>query len=564
MKILGVILARGGSKSIHKKNICDVRSYPLISYTIFAALESKYIDTLIVSTDDEEIATTAKIYGANVPFMRPEALSGDLVTSADALRHAVLETERIYDILYDYVIELPCVAPLRTGKHIDEAIEKIIACDCDSVISMACTGEKHPIRLKKIINDQIVDFCNEYPEPKSGTRRQDLKPDSYIRNGAIYLMKRDVIVNQKNRHGEDSRPYIMDPAISLNIDEPQDLSLAEFLIDKGLCNNFPGELVKNIVVTTPLHFMEDCRSKLREIGNCTFIERPSKEEFIKNIKNAHILVTQPCPKFTLNEETLGQAEDLYLIATTSTGTNHIDKEYCEAMGIDIVCLRDNIKTQEITASSEFTFCLILSLVRKVRMAIDSMNNSVWREAEDWCRGYELAGKTLGIIGFGRIGSNNARYAHAFNMGVIAYDPYVVIDKDYVVQKNSYSEVLKEADIVMVSVHLNNETRSMVSSEWFDMMKKGTYFINTSRGEIVDESALLRNLQSGKLAGAGVDVITDEFESDKSKHPLVQYARQHTNLLLTPHIAGITYDSERKAALITIENIENYIKVNQQQ
>ena len=239
MIILAVILARGGSKGIPKKNIFPLAGHPLIAYSITAALQSKLVTDLVVSTDSDDIADAAREYGAEIPFQRPVELGGDKVPSVDALVHAVLETERVYGKRYDYVVELPCVAPLRDAGHVDAALSKLIETGCDSVISMANTGEKHPIRLKKIVNDQIFDFCAEYPEPKIGSRRQDLKPPSFIRNGAIYSMRRDVLFEYHSRHGEDSRPYVMPIEKSVNIDERIDLLFAEFLIERGYCDNHP-------------------------------------------------------------------------------------------------------------------------------------------------------------------------------------------------------------------------------------------------------------------------------------------------------------------------------------
>lgn len=241
IKVLGVILARGGSKGIPKKNIYPICGHPLIGYSITAALNSKYVSDLVVSTDSEEIAKVARIYGAITPFIRPDSLSGDIVPSVDALRHAATEVEKTLKGSYDYIIELPCVAPLRDCTHIDGALEKLHNTGCDSVISVVNTGEKHPIRLKKIVDGQIVDFCKEYPEPAVGSRRQDLKPKSYVRNGAIYAMTRETLIDNCSRHGCDSRPYIMSTSKSINIDEPLDMKLAEFFISGGYCNNHPTE-----------------------------------------------------------------------------------------------------------------------------------------------------------------------------------------------------------------------------------------------------------------------------------------------------------------------------------
>ena len=237
--VLGVILARGGSKGIPNKNIYPLNGHPLISYTIAAALKSGILERLVVSTDSKEIATVAKKHGAEVPFMRPEELSGDEVPSNEALQHAVKESEKFYGTTFDYVVETPCVAPLRDHDDIKNAVSKLMDTDADSVISVTQMQDKHPVRMKRIVGDMLEDFCSEYSEGESGSfRRQDLEP-CFIRNGAIYSMKRDTIVLHCSRWGNVIRPYIMPEERSVNIDTTMDLKLAEQLISEGRCNNNP-------------------------------------------------------------------------------------------------------------------------------------------------------------------------------------------------------------------------------------------------------------------------------------------------------------------------------------
>lgn len=226
--ILGVTLARGGSKGIPKKNIYPVNEKPLISYTIEAALKTKLFSPYIVSTDSQEIADVAESYGAAIPFLRPTELSGDTVWSRDALKHAVLECERIYDIKYDWVVELPCVSPLRNSQHIFDAVNILTTGDYDSVTSVAQMQDKHPVRMKRIVNGMLQDFCKEFPEGE-GSRRQDLEP-CYIRNGAIYAMTRDCIVNDFSRHGKKCYAFVMDDDSSVNVDTMHDLKLAEIIL----------------------------------------------------------------------------------------------------------------------------------------------------------------------------------------------------------------------------------------------------------------------------------------------------------------------------------------------
>lgn len=234
-KVLGIILARGGSKSVPRKNIKPLCGVPLIGYTIQEGLKSKYITRLVVSTEDTEIAEVAKKCGAEVPFVRPAELATDTASSKACLQHAVSFMEDLEGEKYDYIIELMVTNPLKIVEDIDTALEKLFETDADSVIGVVQLFDHHPLRIKKIVDDRIVDFC--LPEPNEA-RRQDLKPDAYIRNGSIYAMKRDVLMVQDRRYGtENSRPYYFPPERSVNIDSLEDWFVAEYRFKEQLNNN---------------------------------------------------------------------------------------------------------------------------------------------------------------------------------------------------------------------------------------------------------------------------------------------------------------------------------------
>lgn len=229
-RILAVILARGGSKGVPRKNIRPINGHPLIAYTIAEARRCPMINRLIVSSDDDEIRTVAVMYGAEAPFARPAALANDTATSVDGDRHALEWAERDEGRAYDIVIGLPCTNPLRDAGDITAALEKMIATGADSVIGVSRLDDHHPIRIKKIEDDRIRDFClPEIPE----TRRQDLKPDAYIRNGSIYAAKRDLILRGIRYGTAESRPHIMPLERSVNVDSELDLMLIELLLQRS-------------------------------------------------------------------------------------------------------------------------------------------------------------------------------------------------------------------------------------------------------------------------------------------------------------------------------------------
>ena len=232
INILGLTLARGGSKSVLRKNIKPIAGIPLISYTIEEALKSKLLSRYIVSTDDKEIQKVAIESGAEAPFLRPSEYSTDSASSVAAMQHAVNWVEKQDGIKYDYVVELMCTNPMKTVADIDASIEKLIRTNADSVIAVHMLEDHHPARIKKIIDDKIVNFCiPEIPE----SRRQDLKPEAFIRSGSIYALKRNYLMLEGKRYGSDnSRPYILPPERSVNIDTEIDFMIAELMITNSI------------------------------------------------------------------------------------------------------------------------------------------------------------------------------------------------------------------------------------------------------------------------------------------------------------------------------------------
>lgn len=228
--ILGLTLARGGSKSVPRKNIRPLAGTPLIGYTITEALKSRFITRYIVSTDDEEIRQVAIECGADAPFLRPQEFSTDQASSVSAMQHAVNWVEQHEGVKYDYIVELMCTNPMKSVLDIDASIEKLISTDADSVIAVHQLDDHHPARIKKIIDDKIVDFCiPEIPE----SRRQDLKPDAYVRSGSIYALKRDYLMVDGKRYGSvESRPYVLPQERAVNIDTEIDFIVAEELITR--------------------------------------------------------------------------------------------------------------------------------------------------------------------------------------------------------------------------------------------------------------------------------------------------------------------------------------------
>jgi len=231
MRILAVTLARGGSKGIPNKNMYDINGRPLLYYTINEVKKSKYITDYFVSSDSDDILKYSKLQGCNT-IKRPDELASDEASSADALLHALdiasVAGRHKYSLQdpYDLIVEIMATNPLKTVEDIDAVIEKLVQTKADSVVSVVQVQDHHPSRLKYIQDDQLKDF---YPEPTE-SRRQDLTPNAYIRNGSIYATTIESFRTHKRRLGPDTRPYIMSEDHTVNIDRLMDLHLAEIII----------------------------------------------------------------------------------------------------------------------------------------------------------------------------------------------------------------------------------------------------------------------------------------------------------------------------------------------
>lgn len=244
--------------------------------------------------------------------------------------------------------------------------------------------------------------------------------------------------------------------------------------------------------------------------------------------------------------------NLQFIACPTTGLNHIDLEHAEHNKIQIFSLKGAVDfLQQITATSELCWGLILALSRKIPTSFDSVKAGEWDR--DRFISNELQRKTIGIIGLGRLGKKIADYARAFDMTILACDP---------VQSNTphvtwctLQELLLQSDIVTLHADYTAENENMIDKKAFATMKNDAIFINTARGDLVEETALLNALNNKHIAGAALDVVRAEHHTDKTSYKaLITYAQNHDNLIVTPHIGGVTYESQHKTAHFVVDNL----------
>ncbi len=296
---------------------------------------------------------------------------------------------------------------------------------------------------------------------------------------------------------------------------------------------------------------------LKEIGSVGFYDPSDGPDRYEQIT---IIISRLA--YYLDRTFLWKFPMIKVIATPTTGLNHCDLNYCNSHGIKIISLRgESDFLRQVTATAELSFALMLNLVRAIPASIASVvHDHKWNR--DKFRGRELKSLTLGILGFGRLGRQMAFYAKTFGMSVLASDPSIQLSvlESCQVTGCSKKELFEQSDIVSLHVNYDETNHNLVSTDEFSAMKLGSYFVNTSRGELVDETALLKALSTKHLAGAALDVLADEQNLpalfDKE---LIKYARTHRNLLITPHTGGCTLDSMHKTEMFIAKKLKRLIE-----
>ena len=254
----------------------------------------------------------------------------------------------------------------------------------------------------------------------------------------------------------------------------------------------------------------------------------------------------------VGESILGINSKIKAILSPTTGLDHIDLKATKRHRVRVHHLQGKKKfLKEISGTAELTVALMLSVLRKLPQSFEAVKSGVWEQGP--YRGNEVSGKTLGVVGCGRLGSKVSRVGVALGMDVISYDPYITRFPSGVKAKKSLTGLLSEADIITMHLPLLPETRHMIASIEIDQMKDGVVVVNTSRGSIIATQPLLEGLKSGKIAAAALDVLEGEHEIGSSGHPLIQYASTHKNLMITPHIGGATFESVEKTDLFILKN-----------
>ncbi len=286
--------------------------------------------------------------------------------------------------------------------------------------------------------------------------------------------------------------------------------------------------------------------KLEELGHeldcMKYDPATGKRDLMEKIKNADALIVGT---ETVDGEVMDRALHLKIIAKHGIGVDNIDLEAAKERGVVVV----NAPGTNARAVTEYTWALIMCLCRRVHESIEEAKDLKWGKVI----GYELHGKTLGVIGLGKIGREVALVGRGFGMEILAFDPF--LDKAFVqehsIQSVGIEMLLRNSDIVTIHTSLNDSTYHLLNHERLGLMKQTAYLVNVARGPIIDEKALYSALHENRIAGAACDVFEKEPPGD---NPLIKLH----NFLPTPHTAGYTFEALEAMGLVTVENIHNVL------
>ncbi len=310
-----------------------------------------------------------------------------------------------------------------------------------------------------------------------------------------------------------------------------------------------------ILNAEPENFSQEARQILQSLGE--LVEEPvSQESLAARVHGFDALLVRLGLRVT--REILESSVRLKVVVSAATGLDHIDLEAAREKNIAILSLQGEQEfLRTVPATAEHAWALLLALTRRIAWAFDDVRQGGWDR--DRFRGHDLNGKRLGILGMGRIGEQVARYGIAFGMKVGAYDPYRKEWMNDIRRFETVEEMLRWSEILSVHLPLNAKTRGFLHEKRLRLLSRGAWILNTSRGAIVDEIALINLLEQGHLAGAAVDVLAVEQPAKgRQRSPLLQYAREHDNLLITPHLGGATVEATLRTEVFMAEKLRRFL------
>ncbi len=311
--------------------------------------------------------------------------------------------------------------------------------------------------------------------------------------------------------------------------------------------------MKIIICTTPIDHLTGLIDKLKKTGKLIYkpyITGFELKKILKKNKKINSIFCNPNRQgYVLNNHILKDSS-VKLINTASTGLNHINQKDCNRLGIKVISLTKDIGLiKKLPSTSELAFGLMINLLRNIIPSFNSVKKNKWDYSP--YIGQEIASLTIGIIGLGRLGNFMAKFANAFGMKILYFDP---LKKNLKFKKISLKRMFQVCDVISIHAHVNKKTKYMVNRNLLKLSKKKPVIVNTSRGEIVNEKDIIWALKNKIISGYATDVIEQEFDNIK-KSPIIKNINKY-NIIVTPHTGGMTYQGQLRAFSYAAEKFKN--------
>lgn len=300
-----------------------------------------------------------------------------------------------------------------------------------------------------------------------------------------------------------------------------------------------------LIVITPVHHLSRCPEILRSCcKEVVFLPDCNLSDLLEHLDANYIFTNPNKRNFDLSASILSQFKELKAIATASTGTNHIDLNFCRANDVNVISLTEARSViNKITGTAEHALCLALCSLRKIKQSFFDVSSSNWDYLPSLGRQFNTL--KIGVVGYGRLGTLFAHYCRGLGANIFVYDPYKTVYHPDMCQVYDITELFRECDLISIHVHVTPETKGFINSSLLNLSRKPLHIVNTSRGEIVNEADIIDALHTNPDFYYSSDVISDE-SSGLNNSDLWRNHKNNNNLTLTPHTGGMTLEGQEAA------------------
>ena len=313
----------------------------------------------------------------------------------------------------------------------------------------------------------------------------------------------------------------------------------------------------NLLIITPVKHIKNLNHKFEIFNKIKILENPTYNHVLKIIKNYHVIFTNPnMSNVLIDKKLITKAKNLICVTTASTGTVHVDKKFLKKKKIKLISLTKEYNTiKKISSTAEHALALTLAHTRNIIPAVKSVKDGKWNYTK--FIGRQFTNLKVGIIGYGRLGIKYSKYMLALKSKVFVYDPLKKIKSSKIIQLKCIKKIFKTCDVISLHVHVQKNTIKMINSNLLSHAKDNLLLINTSRGELINDGDLIKFLKKNKEAKYAADVLNNEIK-DKKKNKILNEFKNNDQILITPHIGGMTMEAQEMAYGKAIDLTNNFL------